>query len=73
MNFLQIGNRVINLAHVTDVSHSVVERNNIPHLEVVVSFSADNFITFVDEHAMVAWQFFTALGFSVLHQVQVAP
>ena len=75
MNFLQIGNQVINLALVTDISHATIERNNIPHLEVTISFSADNFISLTDDHARVAWEFFSAMAFGlpVAPVVQVAP
>ena len=75
MNFLQIGNQVINLALVTDISHATIERNNIPHLEVTISFASDNFITFVGEHARVAWEFFSAMAFGlpVAPVVQVSP
>lgn len=75
MNFLQIGNQVINVTLVTDINHATIERNGIPHLEVTISFSADNYISLVGDHARVVWEFFSAAAFGlpVAPIVQVAP
>lgn len=72
MSFISLGNRVINLNLVTDVSFATIEERGIPCDTVVISFSHDNFVELRGDHARVAWEFFSAMAFG-LPVLQVAP